>query len=91
MNVSKTKQETMTIKKSMSVGSEKSKSMSKSGNESVSKNSTTKKGLEEKMYQPNMLKKMDIDKISDNASVTNTDINHGTNIAQMVESLNYGP
>ena len=32
---------------------------------------------EEKLYQPNKLKGMDIDKISDNVSVSNTEFNHG--------------
>jgi len=42
--------------------------------------------LDEKHYQPNMLKGMDIDKISDNVSVSNTEFNHGQGMIQIPEN-----
>jgi hypothetical protein len=47
--------------------------------------------LEDKKYQPNMLTKMDFDKISDNVSVSNTELNHNTVIRDMADGLGYGP
>jgi hypothetical protein len=38
-----------------------------------------------------MLKKMDIDRISDNVSVSNTELNHGQGMIQIPENLGYGP
>jgi hypothetical protein len=38
-----------------------------------------------------MLKGMDIDKISDNVSVTGTEFPHGAGMIQIPENLGYGP
>jgi hypothetical protein len=46
---------------------------------------------EEKMYQINMLKGMDIDKISDNVSVSGTEFHHGAGMISIPENLGYGP